>query len=153
MSWRLRSAGMLVPWVGWAGDLSVLQQLEQEAPIKPFTGRLGGLVREQNLEEPWFTESQALASRNCEIHGVAKSRTRLSDWTELNCVCGLPRCLSGKEPACQCGRCEFNLWIGKIPLEKEMATHSSILSCLGNSMDRGTWQAIVHGVAKELGMT
>ena len=70
---------MLVPWVGWAGDLSVLQQLEQEAPIKPFTGRLGGLVREQNLEEPWFTESQALASRNCEIHGVAKSRTRLSD--------------------------------------------------------------------------
>ena len=26
-------------------------------------------------------------------------------------------------------------------------------SCLGNSMDRGVWQATVHGVAKELGMT
>ena len=26
-------------------------------------------------------------------------------------------------------------------------------SCLGNSMDRGAWQAIVHGVAKELDMT
>ena len=26
-------------------------------------------------------------------------------------------------------------------------------SCLGNSMDRGAWQAIVHGVAKGLGMT
>ena len=23
-------------------------------------------------------------------------------------------------------------------------------SCLGNSMDRGTWQAIVHGVTKDL---
>ena len=26
-------------------------------------------------------------------------------------------------------------------------------SCLGNPMDRGACQAIVHGVAKELGMT
>ena len=42
------------------------------------------------------------------------------------------------------------------PLEKEMATHSSILfffpfipfqySCLGNPMERGGWQATVHGV-------
>ena len=33
------------------------------------------------------------------------------------------------------------------PGENEMATHSSI-SCLENSMDRRTWQATVHGVAK-----
>ena len=26
-------------------------------------------------------------------------------------------------------------------------------SCLGNHMDRGTWRAIVHGVAKELDTT
>ena len=26
-------------------------------------------------------------------------------------------------------------------------------SCLGNSMDRGAWQATVHGVTKELDMT
>ena len=26
-------------------------------------------------------------------------------------------------------------------------------SCLGNSMDRGAWQATAHGVAKELGTT
>ena len=32
-------------------------------------------------------------------------------------------------------------------LEKEMATHSSVLA-LGNSMDIGDWQAIVHGVTK-----
>ena len=32
------------------------------------------------------------------------------------------------------------------PLEKEMATHSSILA--GNPMDGVAWQAAVHGVAK-----
>ena len=31
------------------------------------------------------------------------------------------------------------------PLKKGMETHSSILE---TSMDRGVWQAIVHGVAK-----
>ena len=33
-----------------------------------------------------------------------------------------------------------------------MATHSSVL-VLGNPMDRGTWWATVHGVAKELDTT
>ena len=33
------------------------------------------------------------------------------------------------------------------PLEKGMATHSSIL-VWRITMDRGAWQAIVHGVAK-----
>ena len=44
---------------------------------------------------------------------------------------GLPRWLSGKESACLCRRhkrCGFNPWVGKIPLEKEMTTHSSILA-------------------------
>ena len=33
------------------------------------------------------------------------------------------------------------------PLEKETATHSSILAWK-NPMDRGGWQATVHGVTK-----
>ena len=36
------------------------------------------------------------------------------------------------------------------PLEKEMATHSSILDW---EMDRGAWRAIVHGITKELDTT
>ena len=28
---------------------------------------------------------------------------------------GLPRCLSGKESACQCRRCGFDPWVSKIP--------------------------------------
>ena len=34
-----------------------------------------------------------------------------------------------------------------IIVEKEMAAHSSI-SCLKDTMDRGAWQATVHGVTK-----
>ena len=34
------------------------------------------------------------------------------------------------------------------PLEKEMGTHSSILA-MENSMDRGAWWAIAHGVSKK----
>ena len=33
------------------------------------------------------------------------------------------------------------------PLEKGMATHSNIFS-LENPMERGTWQATIHGVTK-----
>ena len=36
---------------------------------------------------------------------------------------------------------------GEDPLEKDMATHSSILTWK-NPMDRGAWQASVHGVAR-----
>ena len=38
------------------------------------------------------------------------------------------------------------------PLEKEMATHSSILAW-ENPMNRGAWRATVRGVAKELDTT
>ena len=38
------------------------------------------------------------------------------------------------------------------PLEKEMATHSSILAW-GNPMDRRTWLAAVHELSKESDMT
>ena len=33
---------------------------------------------------------------------------------------------------------------GEDTLEEEMANHSSIF-CLGNPIDRGVWQATVHG--------
>ena len=49
-----------------------------------------------------------------------------------------------KEFACQYRRRGFHLWVRKIPLEKEMTTYSS----LGNPIDRGSWRAIVHGVAE-----
>ena len=49
-------------------------------------------------------------------------------------------------PTMQETRVQYLGW--KDPLEKEMATHSSILACR-IPMDRGAWRAIIHGVAKE----
>ena len=45
--------------------------------------------------------------------------------------------------------CEARVWsLGlEDPLQREMATHSSILAW-ENPMDRGAWQATVNGVAK-----
>ena len=40
----------------------------------------------------------------------------------------------------------------EVPLEKEMATHSSILAW-ENPIDRGAWHATVYGVTKESDMT
>ena len=36
------------------------------------------------------------------------------------------------------------------PLEKEGTGYPLLYSCLENPMDRGAWQATVHGVAKSL---
>ena len=49
---------------------------------------------------------------------------------------GLPRWCSGKEPTTNAGGARD---LGSKPLQ---------YSCLGNPIDRGTWRATVHGVAK-----
>ena len=56
---------------------------------------------------------------------------------------------SGKESICQCRRlrkCEFDLWIGKIPWRRKWQPTPVFLP--GKSMDREAWLATVHGVAK-----
>ena len=58
----------------------------------------------------------------------------------------LPWWLSGKESACQCGRRRFDPWFGNIP--REGNGNPLQYSCLGNLMDSGAWQAVVHGVKR-----
>ena len=58
----------------------------------------------------------------------------------------LPRWLSGKESACQYRRCGFNPGLGRCPGERSGTPLQ--YSCLENPMDRGAWQATVHGVTK-----
>ena len=60
---------------------------------------------------------------------------------------GLPRWHSGEKSACRCRRCSWIPGAGRSP----GGSNGSPLqySCGGNSVDRGTWQAAVHGVTKE----
>ena len=61
------------------------------------------------------------------IHGIAKSQTRLSDWTELNWYC--PAGSDGKESACNARDTDSLAFMGQEdPLEEGIATHSSILA-------------------------
>ena len=64
------------------------------------------------------------------IHGITKSRTRLSGWIELNYVHRLAWWPSGKESTCTSGDAET--WVQSLdqedPLEEGMATHSGILA-------------------------
>ena len=67
----------------------------------------------------------------------------------LQLLCRLPRLLNGKEPACQCRRRRFGLWV-RSP-EVGSGHHSNIYSCMENPMDKGAWLATVQrlfGVAK-----
>ena len=57
-----------------------------------------------------------------------------------------PGGLDGKEPICDTGDLGSIPGLGRSPEEG----NSNLLqyTCLENSMDRGAWQTIVHGVAK-----
>ena len=59
---------------------------------------------------------------------------------------GFPGGSDGKESTCNMGDLGLFLGLGRFPGEGN--DNPLQYSCLQNSMDRGTWQATVHGVAK-----
>ena len=61
-------------------------------------------------------------------------------------VMGLPSGSDGKESACNAGDTVLIPGLGSSPGEGN--GNPLQYSCLENSMDRGAWQAVVHGVAK-----
>ena len=78
---------------------------------------------------------------------------QLSIYYILALFWGLPRWLSGKEATCQCRR--LGLTPGSIQERSPGEGNGNPLqySCLENPMDRGGWQAAIHGVSKELDTT
>ena len=69
-----------------------------------------------------------------------------ASWSEHGRVRFLPGSSDGKESACNAGD------QGSIPVSgrtsREGSGYSLQYSCLENPMDRGAWQAIVHGFTK-----
>ena len=82
-------------------------------------------------------------------NGITKSRTWLSNWTELSLYSVLSRCTVVKNLPAKAGDARDT---GSIPrLGRSPGEGNGNLlqySFLDNSMDRGSWQAIVHGVTK-----
>ena len=60
---------------------------------------------------------------------------------------GLPQWLRNKEFTCNAGDLGSVPGLGRSPGKRN--GNSAQYSCLGNPMDRGDWQAAVHGVTKE----
>ena len=93
------------------------------------------------------------------VHGVAKSRTWLSDWTELTELNYLsialwqwfPQWLSSKDSTYNTGDTCSIPGLGRSFGEGN--GNSLQYSWLGNPKDGETWQATVPGVTKELDMT
>ena len=96
--WRQEEKGMtedeMVGWHHWLDGLNLSTFLE--------------LVMDR---EAWHAA----------VHGVAKSRTQLSDWTDFIFHMGFLGGTSGKEPTYQCRRwkrCGFDPWAGTIPWKR-----------------------------------
>ena len=106
------------------------------------------------LEKEMATHSSVLAWRipgtgePGGLPSIGSHRVR-HDWSDLAAAAaiqsGLPKWLIGKGSACQCRKFGFSSWVGKIPGEGN--GNPLQYSCLGNPMNRGTWQAVLHGVA------
>ena len=71
---------------------------------------------------------------------------QLSKYAHSSLIWVFPWWLSGKDSACQAGDLGSIPQFGRPPGGGNGNPHQ--YSCLGNPMDRGVWQPIVHGVAK-----
>ena len=134
---RLQSMGSWRVGHDWATSLSLFTFMHWRRKWQPTPVFLPG-------------EFQGQEPGGAVIYGVAQSRTRLKWLSSSSSLMGepepvfhgteivastaqdrLPRWHSDKESLCQCSRCRrlgFNPWVWKIPLEKELVTHPSILA-------------------------
>ena len=114
----------------------------------PGLGRSSGEGNGNLLQYSYLENSMDRGAWQAIVCGVAKSQTQLSDQHfhfHLNVWASLVAQKVKNPPAM------WETWVWSMgwedPLEKGMATHSSILAWRIH-MDRGAWQATVHGVRK-----
>ena len=114
--------------------------LQQESSIilvnsSPSSQEVITTETQGSVTEPTVFRLQPFGS---ELHGVFCPWNRGSE--------GLPGWLRWLRVCLQCGRPGFNPWFGRAPGEEN--SYPLQYSHLENSLDRGAWQATVHGVTK-----
>ena len=132
---RLQSMGSLRVGHDWATSLSLFIFMHWRRKWQPIPVFLPG-------------ESQGRGSLVAAVCGITQSRTWLK-WLSSSSSWGFPGGACGKEPTCQCRSCKIS-GLGRSP--GGGPGNPVQYSCLGNPIDRGTWQATVHGVTQESDM-
>ena len=112
-----------------------VQFLDWEDPLEKEMVTHSGILA---WEVPWTEEPGRLQSMGSQKNQTGLSKQALS----LH---------SSKEFACQAGNTSSIPRAGRCPGEGN--DNPLRYSCLENPMDRGAWQATVHGVTKESDMT
>ena len=118
----------------------------------PGSGRSLGEGNANSLQYSCLENPMEEGARYTTVHGVAKSRTWLNDWTELNCTLfidyqfqfGFPHSSIGKSSACNAGDLGSIPGLGRSP--GEVNGNPLQYSFLENPMDRRAWQATVHRI-------
>ena len=113
-----------------------------DAGSVPGLGRAPGEGNDYLLHYSCLENSMNRGTWQAIFHGITKSWTRLSDWTESM---GFTGGLDSKESACNAGDLCSIPGSGKSPGEGN--GNPLQYSCLENPMDRGAWRVTVRGVA------
>ena len=126
----------------WIGLLLLVAQLVKNPPAK-WENRVRSLSWEDLLQYSGLKNSMV-----CIVHGVAKSQTWQSHFHSL-LLLGLPSWLRWSRICLQCRRPGFSPWIGKIPLEKGIPTHSNMLAWrIPWTEEPGSLWSVIHWVLR-----
>ena len=111
----------------------------------PGSGRSPGEGNGNPLQCSCLENSRDEGAWWAAVYGIAQSLTRLKRLSSSSSRASLVARMVKNLPAVQ--KTQVRSLGQEDPLEKEMATHSSVLAW-ENPMDRGALQATVHGIAK-----
>ena len=129
----------------WTGKPGVLQSMGAQRVRHDW---------ETELNWAFYTLNYENIEYNCEcshVYQPGQDTEHMASLLEVPSCPSLlntnfPRCHSGKESICQAGDAGSIPELGRCPGEGN--GNSLQYSCLGNPMEKGAWQATVHGVAK-----
>ena len=119
----------------------------QETGSNPVLGRSSGEGNGNPIQYSFLQNPMHRGAWQAVVHRVSKSQIQLKQLhTPTRSFMGLPSGSDGKEAACNAG--DLSLIPGLIRSPGEENGYPFQHSCLQNSMDRRSWRATVHGVAK-----